>query len=55
MGANYATVRSIIDDSSRVEPWRSWIPPITCIVAGDLTLYERGRLKLTDFQRMRPR
>ncbi|MCD7908753.1 MAG: rod shape-determining protein MreC, partial [Clostridium sp.] len=50
VGANYATVRSIIDDSSRV----SAMPvdsAYTCIVAGDLTQYEQGRLRITDFSK----
>ena len=50
VGANYATVRSIIDDSSRV----SAMPvdsDYTCIVAGDLTQYEQGRLRITDFSK----
>ena len=50
VGANYATVRSIIDDSSRVSAM-----PVdsgyTCIVAGDLTQYEQGRLRITDFSK----
>lgn len=49
VGANYATVRSIIDDSSRVGAMKL-DSSYNCIVAGDLTLYEEGRLKLTDFQ-----
>lgn len=50
VGANYATVRSIIDDSSRV----SAMPvdsTYDCIIAGDLTQYENGRLRLTDFSK----
>ena len=50
VGAHYATVRSIIDDSSRVGAM-SLDSSYNCIVAGDLTLYEQGRLKLTDFSR----
>lgn len=50
VGANYATVRSIIDDSSRVGAMKL-DSSYTCIVAGDLTLYEEGRLKLTDFSK----
>ena len=50
VGANYATVRSIIDDSSRVGAM-SVDSSYNCIVAGDLTLYEEGRLKLTDFSK----
>ena len=40
VGANYATVRSIIDDSSRVGAM-SLDSSYNCIVAGDLTLYEQ--------------
>ena len=50
VGANYATVRSIIDDSSRV----SAMPvdsEYSCIVAGDLTQYEQGRLRISDFSK----
>ena len=50
VGANYATVRSIIDDSSRV----SAMPvdsEYSCIVAGDLPQYEQGRLRITDFSK----
>ena len=50
VGANYATVRSIIDDSSRVGGMKI-DSSYNCIVAGDLTLYEEGRLKLTDFSK----
>lgn len=50
VGANYATVRSIIDDSSRVGAM-SVDSSYNCIVAGDLTLYAEGRLKLTDFSK----
>lgn len=47
VGANYATVRSIIDDVSRVGAMAQQSGD-TCIVAGDLTLYESGRLRITD-------
>ena len=50
VGANYATVRSIIDDSSRVGAM-SVDSSYNCIVAGDLILYAQGRLRLTDFSR----
>lgn len=50
VGANYATVRSIIDDSSRVGAMKL-DSSYNCIVAGDLTLYEEGKLKLTDFSK----
>ncbi len=41
VGANYATVRSIIDDSSRVSAMALQSGD-NCIVAGDLTLFEEG-------------
>lgn len=47
VGANYATVRSIIDDVSRVGAMAQQSGD-TCIVAGDLTLYEDGRLRIND-------
>ena len=47
VGSNYATVRSIIDDVSRVSAM-SIQSGNNCIVAGDLRLYEGGRLKLSD-------
>ena len=47
VGANYATVRSIIDDSNRVGAMKL----DSCIVACDMNLYEEGRLKLTDFSK----
>ena len=46
VGANYATVRSIIDDSSRVSAMAQQ-PGDSCIVAGDLQLFKEGRLKLS--------
>lgn len=46
VGANYATVRSIIDDSSRVSAMATQSGD-GCIVAGDLTLYKEGRLRIT--------
>lgn len=46
VGANYATVRSIIDDSSRVSAMAQQSGD-TCIVAGDLQLFKEGRLKLS--------
>ena len=45
VGANYATVRSIIDDSSRVSAMAQQSGD-SCIVAGDLQLFKEGRLKL---------
>lgn len=46
VGANYATVRSIIDDSSRVSAMAQQSGDF-CIVAGDLQLFKEGRLKLS--------
>ena len=46
VGANYATVRSIIDDSSRVSAMAQQSGD-SCIVAGDLQLVKDGRLKLS--------
>ena len=46
VGANYATVRSIIDDSSRVSAMAQQSGD-SCIVAGDLPLFKEGRLKLS--------
>lgn len=45
VGANYATVRSIIDDSSNVSGM-SMRSGDTCNVSGNLTLYQEGRLGL---------
>lgn len=50
VGANYATVRSIIDDLSRVSAM-SMRSGDKCIVAGDLTLYEEGRLRITNISK----
>lgn len=50
VGLNYATVRSIIDDESRVSAMGLGSAD-TCIVAGDLTLYENGRLRVTDIKK----
>ena len=47
VGANYATVRSIIDDVSRVSAMSLESGDI-CIVAGDLQLYAEGKLRITD-------
>ena len=44
-GANYATVRAIIDDSSNVSGM-SQRSGDTCNVGGNLTLYQEGRLSL---------
>lgn len=46
VGANYATVRSIIDDSSRVSAMAQQSGD-SCIVAGDLQLFKEGRIKLS--------
>ena len=46
VGANYATVSSIIDDSSRVSAMAQQSGD-SCIVAGDLQLFKEGRLKLS--------
>lgn len=50
VGAHYATVRSIIDDSSRVSAMALQSGD-TCIVGGDLTLYQDGRLKITNIRK----
>ncbi len=50
VGLNYATVRSIIDDESRVSAMGLQSSD-TCIVAGDLTLYQQGRLRITDLKK----
>lgn len=50
VGSNYATVRSIIDDISRVGAM-SMRTGGTCIVSGDLKLYKQGRLRLTDIHK----
>ena len=50
VGANYATVRSIIEDSSRVSAMALQSGD-NCIVAGDLTLFEEGRLRITNITR----
>lgn len=47
VGSNYATVRTIIDDISRVSAM-SIRTGNNCIIAGDLKLYEKGRLKIND-------
>lgn len=47
VGANYATVRSIIDDSSRVSAM-AMQSGAKCIVAGDLQLYKEGRLRINN-------
>lgn len=47
VGANYATVRSVIDDVSRVSGMAQQSGD-TCIVSGDLTLFNEGRLRIAD-------
>lgn len=50
VGANYATVRSIIDDSSRVSAM-AMQSGARCIAAGNLQLYKEGRLSLTNIDK----
>lgn len=50
VGANYATVRSIIDDVSRVSGMAQQSGD-TCIVAGDLTLFSEGRLRISGIKK----
>ncbi len=50
VGANYATVRSVIDDVSRVSGMAQQSGD-TCIVAGDLTLFGEGRLRISNISR----
>ncbi|MEG0216353.1 MAG: rod shape-determining protein MreC, partial [Hungatella sp.] len=50
VGANYATVRSIIDDSSRVSAMAMQSGD-GCLVGGDLTLYKEGRLRITNIKK----
>lgn len=50
VGLNYATVRSIIDDESRVAAMGIQSSE-TCIVAGDLTLFQEGRLRITNISK----
>ena len=50
VGANYATVRSIIDDESRVAAMSQHTSD-NCIVVGDLKLFEEGRLALTNINK----
>lgn len=47
VGLNYATVRSIIDDESRVAAMGLQSSE-TCIVAGDLKLFQEGRLVISN-------
>ncbi len=46
VGSNYATVRSIIDDSSQVSAMAQQSGD-SCIVSGDLRLFREGRLRLS--------
>ena len=46
VGTNYATVRSIIDDSSRVSAMAQQSGD-SCMVSGDLKLFKEGRLGLS--------
>lgn len=46
VGYNYATVRSIIDDESRVSAMTQHSLE-GCMVEGDITLYEKNRLRIT--------
>lgn len=46
VGYNYATVRSIIDDESRVSSMTQHSFE-SCMVEGDITLYKNNRLRLT--------
>ncbi len=50
VGANYATVRSIIDDESSVAAMSQYSYD-SCFVNGDLELYEEGYLSLTNIER----
>ncbi|MCC8126920.1 MAG: rod shape-determining protein MreC [Clostridiales bacterium] len=50
VGANYATVRSIIDDVSRVSGMAQQSGD-HCIVSGDLTLFSEGRLRISNISR----
>ncbi|MCD8121558.1 MAG: rod shape-determining protein MreC [Clostridiales bacterium] len=47
VGVNYATVRSIIDDVSRVSGMAQQSGD-SCMVSGDLTLFSEGRLRITN-------
>lgn len=50
VGANYATVRSIIDDVSRVSGMAQQSGD-TCIVSGDLTLFKENRLRISNINK----
>lgn len=47
VGSNYATVRTIIDDLSRVSAMAMQSGD-TCIISGDINLYREGKLRLSD-------
>ena len=47
VGDNHATVRSIIDDESRVSAMTAYSSDL-CIVSGDLTLIDEGRIAFGD-------
>lgn len=47
VGENYATVRAIIDDLSRVSAMAIQSGD-ACLVSGDIQLYQNGKLKLSD-------
>lgn len=49
VGYNYATVRSIIDDESRVSAMTQHSLE-ACMVEGDITLYDKNRLKITGIE-----
>lgn len=49
VGYNYAIVRSIIDDESRVSGMTQHSFE-SCLVEGDITLYKKNRLKLTGIE-----
>jgi len=50
VGANYATVRSIIDDESNVYGMSQYSGD-TCLVKGNITSYEDGMLDLTNIDK----
>ncbi len=50
VGANYATVRTIIDDESNVSAM-SQHSADNCFVKGDLTLFEDGMLRITNINK----
>ncbi|MBQ9420621.1 MAG: rod shape-determining protein MreC [Lachnospiraceae bacterium] len=50
VGANYATVRSIIDDESNVYAMSQYSSD-TCLVQGNITAYEDGTLNITNIDK----